>query len=402
MRRYADLTGLPAKRLVSWIGVAKSKFHDWRRRYGKVNEHNALVPRDHWLELWEIQAIVRFYLAHATDGYRRITFMMLDLDIVAVSPATTWRVLSRAGLLKRWNSEPSKKGQGFTQPLAAHEHWHVDIAYINIRCTFYFLISVLDGYSRSIVHLPSRGWDIREQMTEGDVEIVLQRAHEKFPEERPRIISDNGPQFIAKDFKEFIRLRGMTHVKTAPYYPQSNGKIERFHQTIKGECIRQKTPLSLKEAKRIAGAYVEDYNTRRLHSAIGYITPKDKLEGREEEIFKERDRRLEAAREQRRLRRRQTRQGLVPQNPEPQPLRLTIGQHPDIFSSAGETEASSAGEQLARDNRSGFRRKIKPGAEQTLRSQPELDISEISPMPEKTQKKLLTKSNNPKVQFTLS
>jgi transposase InsO family protein len=71
-------------------------------------------------------------------------------------------------------------------------------------------------------------------MTEMDVEIILQRAKERFPEARPRIISDNGPQFIAKDFKEFIRISGMTHVRTSPYYPQSNGKLERFHATIKG------------------------------------------------------------------------------------------------------------------------------------------------------------------------
>jgi len=84
------------------------------------------------------------------------------------------------------------------------------------------------------------------------VEIIIQRAKEKYPDVRPRIISDNGPQFIAKDFKEFIRLSGMTHVKTSPYYPQSNGKIERWHQSVKRECIRPKTPLSLDEARRLA------------------------------------------------------------------------------------------------------------------------------------------------------
>jgi transposase InsO family protein len=140
-------------------------------------------------------------------------------------------------------------------------------------------------------------------MTEADVEIILQRAKEKFPEARPRIISDNGPQFISKDFKEFIKLSGMTHVRTSPFYPQSNGKLERFHQTIKGECIRPKTPLSLEDARRIAGEYIEHYNNVRLHSAIGYIAPADKLAGRDEDIFKERDRKLEEARELRRKKR---------------------------------------------------------------------------------------------------
>jgi transposase InsO family protein len=81
-------------------------------------------------------------------------------------------------------------------------------------------------------------WDVRESMTEAEIEIILERAKELHPEARPRIISDNGPQFMAKDFKEFIRLSGMTHVRTSPYYPQSNGRIERWHKSLKGECIR--------------------------------------------------------------------------------------------------------------------------------------------------------------------
>src|SRR5215472_15967362 len=127
--------------------------------------------------------------------------------------------------------------------------------------TFYYLCSILEGYSRYIVN-----WDIRESMTEADIEIILQGAKEKYPEARPRIISDNGPQFIAKDFKEFIRVSGMTHVRTSPYYPQSNGKIERWHKSLKGECIRPGTPLSLDDARRLVSGYVDHYNDVRLNS----------------------------------------------------------------------------------------------------------------------------------------
>jgi putative transposase len=224
--------------------------------------------------------------------------MMLDADVAAVSPASVWRVLHNAGLLRRWNGGKSLKGTGFEQPLKPHEHWHVDVSYLNICGTFYYLCSVLDGCSRSIVH-----WDIREAMTERDIEIILQRARELYPDARPRVISDNGPQFIAKDFKEFIRIAGMTHVRTSPYYPQSNGKIERWHGSLKRECIRPGAPLSLDDAKRLVAGYVEHYNTVRLHSSIGFVTPRDKLEGRDKEIFAARDRKLEAAREMRRLRR---------------------------------------------------------------------------------------------------
>tara|TARA_B100001971_G_C17811767_1_gene344437 strand:- start:65 stop:505 length:441 start_codon:yes stop_codon:yes gene_type:complete len=136
-------------------------------------------------------------------------------------------------------------------------------------------------------------------MTESDVELVLQRAKEKYPDSRPRIISDNGPQFIAKDFKEFIRVSGMTHVRTSPYYPQSNGKLERWHKTLKGECVRPGSPLSLQEARELVERYVQHYNEKRLHSAIGYVTPMDKLEGRENRIFQQRDKKLEEAREKR-------------------------------------------------------------------------------------------------------
>ena len=111
--------------------------------------------------------------------------------------------------------------------------WHIDISYINICGTFYYLCSILDGFSRSIVH-----WEIREAMKESDVEIIIS---------------------------------GMTHVKTSPYYPQSNGKLERYHRTIKGTCIRVHNPLSVDEAIRLVTDFVDHYNTRRLHSSIGYI-----------------------------------------------------------------------------------------------------------------------------------
>lgn len=291
---------LPAKLILRWMKVPEGTFYKWCQRYGKVNEHNGRIPRDHWLEEWEKRAILDFHWDHPLEGYRRLTYMMLDTDVVAVSASSVYRVLKRAGVLDRHNSKPSQKGKGFHQPSRPHRHWHVDIAYLNISGTFYFLCTVLDGYSRSVVH-----WEIREKMEEVDVETILQRGREKYPGETPRIISDNGPQFIAKEFKHFIRISGMTPVRTSPYYPQSNGKLERYHRTIKSECIRPQTPLSLEDARRIVTKYVHEYNEVRLHSALGYVTPLDKLLGREQAIFDERDRKLEEARAQRAQRRQQ-------------------------------------------------------------------------------------------------
>lgn len=298
MRYWNGRTELAAQQLVRWLGMTSSKFHDWQKRYGKVNEHNAWIPRDWWLEDWEKEAIVRFAWEYRLEGYRRLAFMMLDRDLVAVSPSSVYRVLKAAGRIGRQRGKPSLKGAGFQQPTRPHEHWHLDISYVHLHGTFYYLTTILDGYSRYIVH-----WEIRTSMTQQDEQVILQRALEKFPGEHPRIITDNGSQFAAKDFKEFIRLCGLTHVRTSPYYPQSNGKLERYHGTIKSECIRPSTPLSLEEALRIVTRYVEHYNQVRLHSAIGYLTPADKLAGREAEIFAARDRKLAEARERRKAQR---------------------------------------------------------------------------------------------------
>lgn len=306
VNRWSGRAEVPVVQMTGWLGVTSSKFYDWRSRYGKANEHNACVPRDHWLTAWEKAAILAFEAAHPLEGYRRLAFMMLDADVAAVSPSSVYRVLRQAGRLEVWNRKPSRKGTGFEHPLSAHQHWHVDVSYINVCGTFYYLCSVLDGYSRSIVH-----WELRDRMTETDVEMILQRARERFPQAYPRIISDNGPQFIAKDFKEFIRICGMTHVRTSPYYPQSNGKLERWHKSLKSECIRPGTPLSLDDARRLVAGYVEHYNAVRLHSAIGYVAPADKLAGREPAIFAERDRRLENARASRKAARQAARDAVA-------------------------------------------------------------------------------------------
>jgi transposase InsO family protein len=172
------------------------------------------------------------------------------------------------------------------------------VAYLNLNGTFYYLCSILDGFSRFIVH-----WEIRESMKTQEVEIILQRAKEKFREAKPRIISDNGPQFVARDFKEFVRLSGMTHVRTSPFYPQSNGKQERMQGLVKQECIRVKCPQNIEEARIVVDEYVTHYNTKRLHSGIGYVAPIDMLEGRQMDILRGRKKKLIIARQRRKKKR---------------------------------------------------------------------------------------------------
>lgn len=293
-----ERTALPEYFFVSQIGISSAKFVSWKKRYGKENYHNGAMPRDYWLEQWEKDRIVEFYKQHEGEGYRRCTYMMMDQDIVYVSPSSSYRVLKEAGVIRKDARKNSTKGNGFDQPSMPHEHWHMDISNVKIHGVFYFLICVLDGFSRSIVH-----WDIRKEMKDADIGIVQEGAREKYPNASPRYITDNGSQFTSKDFKQFISDNGLTHWTTSPYYPQSNGKLERFHRSIKDECIKKKCPLSIQDAQRIIGRYVEYYNYERLHSSIGYVTPNDKLTGRDIDIKKEREQKLEARRAERKTNR---------------------------------------------------------------------------------------------------
>jgi putative transposase len=256
MKYLSKRSELPCKDLFKWAKLSTSKYHTWLKRYGKINGHNGKIPRDWWLEEWEKQPILDFHDKDPLKGYRRITSMMLDDDIVAVSPSSTYRVLKNAGRLDRRGVPPSKKVTCFIQPTKIHQELHIDVSYINTSGTFYFLISLFDGVSRYIVHS-----ELSETMKELDIELVIAKEIEKHPAVKHRIISDNGPRFIANDFKAFAREYGLIHVRTSPYYPQSNGKLERWNGSLESECIRPGSPATQEEAERRIGKYLKYYNT---------------------------------------------------------------------------------------------------------------------------------------------
>lgn len=280
------------------IDLRKSKFHEWQKRLGLSNHHNGAAPKTHWLTPDEVDAVIAFAKKHVSnnvfflkDGYRRIAYTMIDRNIVAASPSSVYRILKKAGLLNRWNTKVSPaKGKGFKQPGAPHKHWHIDIKYVNFHGSFFFLISIIDGYSRFIVH-----HELCASMTHDDVQLTIRKAKELFPHAKPRIISDNGSQFIAKEFKAFIAELELTLVRTSVNYPQSNGKIERFHRTIAEECLKRKAAVSIADLRDILSHYINYYNTERLHAAIYYLTPVDRLNGLTDHILAVREAKLAAA-----------------------------------------------------------------------------------------------------------
>jgi putative transposase len=261
---------------------------DFVRRWSDKTEIGA-GPRDFWLEDWEKQAIIGFHLKNPLEGYRRLTFMMLDADIVAVSPTSVWRVLSQAGLLSKWNGKPSKKGTGFEQPLAAHQARH--------RC-------FVHQHQRDVllpVQHSRRVQPLHRQLGSAGVDVC--GGH------RDHLAGSQGevPGSAAPDH---LRQRASVHCQRLQgvhsdlgHDPRQNfallSPVERKNRTLaqiaQGRVHPAGTPLSVEDARRLVQGYVEHYNNVRLNRAIGYITPQDMLAGRRAEIHAERDRKLEEA-----------------------------------------------------------------------------------------------------------
>lgn len=295
-----ERAAFPLKRALDLVELSRATYFRWAQDGGRKPTPEPNTPKSHYLLEKEKQAIIAYKREHPEEGYRRLAFMMLDAKVAAVSPASVHRVLQEAGLSSCW-TQPAGDAhrKGFIQPTRPHEQWHTDIAYINVAGTHYFFISVLDGYSRSIVH-----HEVRQDMETRDVEIVVERALGKLTAHtpRPRMISDNGPQYISYDFKSFLRDRQVKHSRARANHPQSNGKLERFHGSLKRECVRREPLTKLESTRRIIGAYVEVYNTKRLHSALNYLTPWDYLQGEAhvQARLMERRRLLDEARDRRR------------------------------------------------------------------------------------------------------
>lgn len=291
------------RRIIDILGIRPEKYYRWKKNFGVEHRTHYKQPKAHWLLSEEREAIIAYAKAqvakssaYGRHGYRRLAYMMIDANICTCSPATVYNILHEEGLLNRWNkAERSLKGTGFEQPTRVHQHWHTDIKYVNFRGTFLYFISVLDGFSRYLLH-----FELRKSMTELDIALVLQRAMEKYPEAKPRLISDNGKQFVAHEFKKFLNDADFTHVRTSPMYPQSNGKIERFHRSLSEECISTSSFIDMDDAKEQFTAFVGYYNDKRLHSSLNYLPPRTYLDGTYQRLLEERKEKIRLGYEKRR------------------------------------------------------------------------------------------------------
>jgi len=290
-------TRYPLDRILGLYGILRSTYYSWFDKSGGLKPSPGKKLK-HFTEITpeEKEAVLVYRRKHPEVGYRKLTWMMVDEDVVFLSESTVYNILSENNLLFGWaRPDGEKAGKEYqNKPNRPHHHWHTDIAYIKIRNIFYFLIMVLDGYSRFLLD-----WELMTDMTGRSVELFIQKVKEKYPHARPMLIHDNGSQFVSHDFKKLVTRLEIQSVSTRTHHPETNGKAERWNGTVKSEAIRPGSPASYQEAWEILNEYGYVYNYQRLHAGINYLRPADMLFERGNKILKERNEKIKQARKQR-------------------------------------------------------------------------------------------------------
>lgn len=280
--------------ILDLYGLHRSTYYGWFDEFGELRPPGTRKnTNDRKILDTEVQAVIGYRQLHKDVGYRKLAWMMIDEDVACLSESAVYQILSEHGMLYGW-ARPDGEGtqkEYSHKPKFPHHHWHTDIAYIKIGGVFYFLIMLLDGYSRYLL-----GWDLMTDMLGSSVENFIANLKEKYPHAKPKLIHDNGSQFISHDFKKLMTTLEIQSVHTRRNHPQTNGKIERMNGTVKNEAIRPNSPATYQEAFEILNVYAYTYNHQRLHAGIGFLRPADLFFGRREQVLKERTQKITKAR----------------------------------------------------------------------------------------------------------
>ena len=274
------------RRLLAQLRVPKSTYYRWRalERQGK-QECLARVPWNR-LSLPEEAAVLLAARESPEWSSRQLATWITDHLGLSVGESTVYLILRREGLVKPPVMQLLAGKEYHRKTSGPHQMWATDASYFRVSgWGYYYMATVMDDYSRFIL-----AWKLQGDMTADSLIQVVQVAVDitgmtEVPlEDRTRLLSDNGSGYVSRAFRDYLSLVGIRHIRAAPYHPQTNGKLERYHQSIKQEVnqVPYEVPSDLEEA--IAG-FVDYYNHRRYHKALGNVTPDDVLRGRREEIL---------------------------------------------------------------------------------------------------------------------
>jgi transposase InsO family protein len=279
-------SSLPVSRVLRELGVPRSNYYRW------IKQQRSPVPeRVPWNRLSEVEEETVLGVARAwpESCSRQVAAWITDNLEFPVSEASVYRLLRREGLIRRLEVPAPAGGEYRFTTKKPHQLWATDASYFRVAgWGYYYMVSVMDDFSRFIL-----AWRLQVDMTSPSLIGVVQDAVDRTRmadvpvEDRTKLLSDNGSGYISRAFQEYVQLVGIRHIFAAPYHPQTNGKLERYHQTLK-RSVNQVLHDVPKDLQRAISEFGEFYNFRRYHKALKDVTPSDMLEGRRDQILKRR------------------------------------------------------------------------------------------------------------------
>jgi putative transposase len=279
-------------KLLAKLQVPRSTYYRWRsqQRQGKLgsSSQNPKIPWNR-LSSQEEAVVLANARKHPDLSSRQLAAWITDHQDFSVSEATVYRILRRAGLVKSPELKLLAGKEYHRKTTGPHQLWATDASYFRVvGWGYYYLVTVMDDYSRFVL-----AWKLQTDMTADSLIEVVQLAVDatgmtEVPvEDRTRLLSDNGAGYVSRAFRDYLHLVGIHHILASPFHPQTNGKLERYHQSIKQEVnqLPYEMPADLEQA---IAEFVDYYNYRRYHKALGNVTPDDVLQGRRDSILAKR------------------------------------------------------------------------------------------------------------------